>query len=61
MHGYLVPLRCPRCGGMLAHVVASKVRGVGSDCSAVAGCEDCRREFAVFVQLREMERRWSAA
>ena len=60
MNGYLLPLRCPQCGGPLAHVVASKVNA-GSDCSAVAGCAACNREFAVFVQLREMARRWSAA
>lgn len=60
MNGYLLPVACPRCGGLLEHVNASAVDNGATDRSAVAGCAGCRREFAVFVQLREMERRPAA-
>lgn len=55
MNGYQFGLSCPECAGPLVHVNASKVNG-RSECSAVAGCVSCRREFSVHVQVRPMPR-----
>lgn len=55
MNGYLLPLSCPECAGLLEHVNAGKVNA-GSECCAVARCVPCRREYGVFVQVRLMAR-----
>lgn len=51
MRGYYLDVSCPRCGGSMSHVVASKVNAATS-CSAVARCGDCAGEWQVLVALR---------
>ena len=52
MNGYLLPLTCPHCGGVLDHVNA--VTRAGTEAVAVAKCSTCSREFTVSVQLRPL-------
>lgn len=55
MIGYRFDLACPDCGGALEHVNASRVNA-GSECCAIARCDDCSREVSVHVQVRPMPR-----
>jgi transcription elongation factor Elf1 len=51
--GYTLAVTCPRCGGVLRHVVSSH-RATGTDSLGVAHCEPCGLSWHLAVHLRAM-------
>jgi transcription elongation factor Elf1 len=48
--GYEMTASCPRCGGLLRHLTGATTL-LGTESTAVARCQPCRREFQIVVRL----------
>jgi uncharacterized protein with PIN domain len=51
---YTLSISCPHCGKPLEHVASGRVYA-GTECSAIARCTGCRRQWQVHVALRPVE------
>ena len=49
--GYLLPVSCRYCGGQLDHSASGRPVA-GTECSAIARCQECGRGWQVSVLLR---------